>query len=560
MGCQIKKLIRDKAPSAIKLINLSTYANKKIAIDASIYIYRFCYNPLAKGKNPHVIGFYNLLKNLLLLKITPIVIFDGAQPEIKRFEIEKRKREKEEKLARIAELSSKNDKESLAELEILKKRIITFSDETYTDIINICNLLSVQSFRAKFEADSLCLSLYKNNMIDAILSEDNDILMGGCEKVLSKFNYSNELEETTLSTALESLSLTYEEFVEVCILTGTDYTKETLAGMGPVTSYNSIKKYGSIDKVIVAKKYKESVDFDYRSAKEYILNSYKLEELPNLSPFSKENIKWDELKNMLIEKCNFKSETLQNHVLEFNKVYKSNFNIILKLKTKGGEKDAEHAQRVDRVEKGKIKKTLGHTEEKLFNQQFGNEDDKINFSGNTYDCLITNPEYLHLFDKEPTISLKCGQTIQFHLGNIPELSDKEYYKSSIKVNTKEESCGQHSISFEEQLLHLKSVEFWNKYLKKGNYYCHLINGEYIFIDMDDVIKFIIENVSWRLLDTGRIKGDLFNKKGVITFEYRKDKNQFMIGACGGRDESACGLTFTRFMQSSGLKSIILQKK
>ncbi len=67
--------------------------------------------------------------------------------------------------------------------------------------------------------------------------------------------------------------------------------------------------------------------------------------------------------------------------------------------------------------------------------------------------------------------------------------------------------------------------------------------------MKDVIEFIIKDTHWRLLPTGRIKGDFkFSftntkgetdfkiQKGIITFEYRDDGHKsFVIGASGANN-------------------------
>ena len=55
--------------------------------------------------------------------------------------------------------------------------------------------------------------------------------------------------------------------------------------------------------------------------------------------------------------------------------------------------------------------------------------------------------------------------------------------------------------------------------------------------------------------TGRIKGDVILKTGkraVFTFEYRDDKDQFVLGAHGGEN----GLKFIQFLRENLTKCII----
>lgn len=49
--------------------------------------------------------------------------------------------------------------------------------------------------------------------------------------------------------------MTQEEFIDLCILCGCDYT-HTIGGMGPVTAYKLMKEHGNIEAVL--EKVKES--------------------------------------------------------------------------------------------------------------------------------------------------------------------------------------------------------------------------------------------------------------------------------------------------------------
>ena len=57
--------------------------------------------------------------------------------------------------------------------------------------------------------------------------------------------------------------------------------------------------------------------------------------------------------------------------------------------------------------------------------------------------------------------------------------------------------------------------------------------------MDDIINYIVANVKWRKLETGRIKGDFENdsKKGTcqyLTYEYRTTHKSYFLGLNGGK--------------------------
>ena len=63
--------------------------------------------------------------------------------------------------------------------------------------------------------------------------------------------------------AIEGLGLTHEQFVDLCILLGCDYT-DTIKGVGPKTALRLIKEHGSIEqilKTIDRKKYQIPVEW-----------------------------------------------------------------------------------------------------------------------------------------------------------------------------------------------------------------------------------------------------------------------------------------------------------
>lgn len=193
-------------------------------------------------------------------------------------------------------------------------------------------------------------------------------------------------------------------------------------------------------------------------------------------------------------------------------------------------------------EQASQKKELWHAEERTFNAFFGNKTTReTNFSDASPDNYISNQEYKDKIKIEfPDISdffvsLKSWKTWQFHLGRIDELSNLDTIE--IWKTSKWETKVIHELNFEEQKKVLKDYWFWNKYLWKGDLLCYNDKEKkYTFFKMSDVIHFIINNTKWELLETWRIKGHLSKKwknMSVITFEYRKDKHQFVLWAHWG---------------------------
>ncbi|KAK8075240.1 hypothetical protein PG997_009903 [Apiospora hydei] len=79
--------------------NLATLNRKRLAVDASIWIYQFLKAVRDKEgnalRNSHVVGFFRRICKLLWFGIKPVFVFDGGAPALKRQTITSRKRRRE---------------------------------------------------------------------------------------------------------------------------------------------------------------------------------------------------------------------------------------------------------------------------------------------------------------------------------------------------------------------------------------------------------------------------------------------------------------------------------
>lgn len=79
--------------------NLATLNRKRLAIDASIWIYQFLKAVRDKEghalRSSHVVGFFRRICKLLWFGVRPVFVFDGAAPALKRQTIANRKRRRE---------------------------------------------------------------------------------------------------------------------------------------------------------------------------------------------------------------------------------------------------------------------------------------------------------------------------------------------------------------------------------------------------------------------------------------------------------------------------------
>ena len=84
----LNKFFKENASESTKLISLSELSGKKIAVDISIYLYRYI------ADNSLIDSMYLMLILFRTNNITPVFIFDGKPPEEKKDLLQKRKTDK----------------------------------------------------------------------------------------------------------------------------------------------------------------------------------------------------------------------------------------------------------------------------------------------------------------------------------------------------------------------------------------------------------------------------------------------------------------------------------
>ena len=110
-----------------------------------------------------------------------------------------------------------------------------------------------------------------------------DFLPSGTGILIRNYNLGNMVDEYNLEKVLELSDLTYDKFVDFCILCGCDYTCK-IHRLGFTTAYKSLKKYKNIEEIIEnlcikEEKYKLPENFNYETARKLLKNEEnKLEE------------------------------------------------------------------------------------------------------------------------------------------------------------------------------------------------------------------------------------------------------------------------------------------
>jgi len=277
-------LIKRYNHSSIKELTLHDLKNKRLAIDLQLYLYK----ALIQNKNP-VEEIHKQILHLERYKITPIYVFDGKPPKEKMDELQKRAFRRSRSLEVIQYLESiylqklSNDELErktfvLSKIDELKKNSMVIDKKTKRAIKYLCNIMEIRYVdNMDMEADKAIGILYKQGEIDGCISEDNDMLVYGCEHLYRFYKTnSNHILEYNLIEIKKDLSVNDKEFVDLCILCGSDYYKKIKfksSFKNSVVAYYLIKKYKTIENIVENKKYLPS-DLDY----ERIRNIYNLVE------------------------------------------------------------------------------------------------------------------------------------------------------------------------------------------------------------------------------------------------------------------------------------------
>jgi len=113
-------------------------------------------------------------------------------------------------------------------IDRLEKQTAPITNEQRERAWEIVKLMGLPTFQADGEAEALCAYLCIHGYVDAVLSEDTDVLAYGTPWMLAFKDYKLNDEKVKgiyLPNVLDALGYTVEEFKDLCILLSCDYNK-----------------------------------------------------------------------------------------------------------------------------------------------------------------------------------------------------------------------------------------------------------------------------------------------------------------------------------------------
>lgn len=219
-------LLEKCSPNSIKKKRLSEFEDRKIAVDISIYLYRFMMDDRFHE------NLYLFLAIFKYYCIQPIFVFDGKAPVEKKDLLQRRKKDKQEASTEFCllenQLNTTDDEAKKKELQekmtSLKKRMIKLTWTHIDATIELLVAFGFEYYLAPHEADELCVHLAVTNKVYAVLSDDMDLLISGVPRILRSMNMmSHEIILYDTSEILRDINMTLNDFRQTVVLSGTDY-------------------------------------------------------------------------------------------------------------------------------------------------------------------------------------------------------------------------------------------------------------------------------------------------------------------------------------------------
>ncbi|CAB4037499.1 exonuclease 1-like [Paramuricea clavata] len=218
-------------------VNINRFSGQTIAVDASCWIHKSLAISVSQtGTRERFSRIFN--SHIQLLKdagVIPLMVFDGLPLPAKEKENARRQSERRE---RMEKAQTKNISTTQR-----NKLASQGQEKTYHDVvecIKLCLCQRVKYVVSPYESDAQIAFLLKNGYADVAVTEDSDLLVYGCEKVIFKLGMNGHGEYFELNNILSGLNTTNTEFVHGCIAAGCDYLSN-VRGVGIHRAFSFVK-------------------------------------------------------------------------------------------------------------------------------------------------------------------------------------------------------------------------------------------------------------------------------------------------------------------------------
>ena len=236
--------------------HIKEYADKTVGIDISCWLHKgvySCSDKICKGipTDRYVDYCVRNIKILLRFHVTPLVVFDGGLLPAKAG-TEKERQEKRRVAMQEATAAEKRGDFRLARQHFV--RAVDVTPYMCRKVMDKLDEMAV-TYVVAYEAVATAF-LARTGQVDAVISEDSDLIPYGCRRVLYKWDrdtgMGDEIDETYAMLNARKLDMrnwTKDQFLTMCIFAGCDYLP-SLKGVAITKAYNLVNKYKTYKRVL----------------------------------------------------------------------------------------------------------------------------------------------------------------------------------------------------------------------------------------------------------------------------------------------------------------------
>jgi len=247
----LNRYLKKHCNKGIEYISIEKLRGKSIVIDTSIYIYKFL------EENALLENFFVLITNFREHDITPLFILDGKADALKMDLLWKRVMKKRDALKEYHELkerieSSMKDSERadiLGKMETLRKKSTRIQERDLIQLKQLFNAMGVFYHTAEKEADVVCAYFMKKGFAWACMSDDMDMFVYGCDRVLREWN----IQKNTgilydRAQIMKEMRVEPGHFSHLLLLMGSDYNQQDKCEVNIYTAFKWYDEYMNANK------------------------------------------------------------------------------------------------------------------------------------------------------------------------------------------------------------------------------------------------------------------------------------------------------------------------
>lgn len=227
-------------------VDLSLLSGESVAVDAYVWLHKgafSCAFELATGKPTLKYVDYCMRKvnQLKQNSIWPIIVFDGGKLPMKNSTEAERHQNRTDRMRKGKEMLERGD---FANALKHFQTSIDITPEMAYEWIKVLKKEGVEYVVAPYEADAQLAYLSKQGIVSAVISEDSDLLVFGCNRVIYKLGTDGRGIEINLENFGNVKGMEFwdhSRFRQMCILAGCDYLKSP-PGIGVKTAMKYLSK------------------------------------------------------------------------------------------------------------------------------------------------------------------------------------------------------------------------------------------------------------------------------------------------------------------------------